>query len=372
MKTFYFHDVLQDLNHSEIQKSQLLAYSHYELFASSMKPFEGRKDIKVILLIVADGIENHQDVVDYIKDHPEWEIGCHGLHHEDYSLKTKDDALADLTLAKQKIEETFGRVVTVFVPPWKKYNAETAEVCKELGLIIELENYFPIKHLNFWKVEKIERFDIHHWLPCDRRKIKALFQYLAGEIELPRTRHSAYFGNEEIEAGSRYWNRAWKRNYVVGVRKHKPLYDAVKKHLNGKIADLACGVTSLYSGGNYDVTGIDISEFAIQKSKEYYPTGNFMVGNIIDTKLPDNAFDTTLLTSILEHFFDFTPILKEAKRITKVGGKIIISVPVESYYDDHIHPIWDEKKIEKDIGGFLGEVSFYRVQKWWVVIYEKI
>ena len=149
------------------------------------------------------------------------------------------------------------------------------------------------------------------------------------------------------------------------------MYGEMKKHLKGKIADIACGITSLYIGGNYDVTGIDISTTALAKSKELCPSGNFRLGKADKTGLLTEGFDTVVVSHILEHFNDFNPILKEAKRICKKGGKIIISVPVKCYHPDHAHPVWDEEKIKKEIGGFLGYVTYTKFKKGWVIVYEK-
>jgi len=178
MKTFYFHDVLQTQNLSPIQKRELETKDYLELFKEAMKPFEGLTNVRVVLLIVAEGLFDRQDVADYIKQHPEWEIGCHGMHHEDYSKKTRIDTLQELSLAKEMIEIEFGRPVTIFVPPWKRYNKETKEICEELEMEIDLDSFFSIKHLDTEKINDYERFDVHYWWKTDRRKIG-----LIGEIK---------------------------------------------------------------------------------------------------------------------------------------------------------------------------------------------
>lgn len=173
---------------------------------------------------------------------------------------------------------------------------------------------------------------------------------------------------QRLDKQKKYWDRLWSRCSAGNIHKHQLLYDLIKPHMTGKIADLGCGVTSLYDGGNHDVTGVDISEISIAKMKAKCPTGNWLVGDITDTKLPDNSFDTTLLVSVIEHFPDYTLVLKEAKRITKKNGAVVIVVPVKHFDKDHRHPIWNEETIEKTIGTFWPRPECLKAHnKWWII-----
>jgi peptidoglycan/xylan/chitin deacetylase (PgdA/CDA1 family) len=173
---FYFHDVLQDTHYNRIQKNELKNRSHFEIFRDAMTPFENAKDIDVVLLIMAEGIDNHPDVVEYIKQHPKWIIGCHGLRHDRYNRKTREEAFADLYVAKKKIEETFGQIVSIFIPPWLRYNGATLNVCQELELEIYSKGFFAIKYMDISKINEYPRIDIHHWHPEDREKVDLYFK----------------------------------------------------------------------------------------------------------------------------------------------------------------------------------------------------
>lgn len=172
---FYFHDVLQEFNLNKNQRRELAEHSHLEIFKMAMKPFEEAEDIDVILLIVAEGIEQHPEVIEYIKQHPKWIIGCHGLHHDRYNKKTREQAFEDLSLAKKKIENVFNRKVTIFLPPKLRYNGATKGVCDELGLEIHSAGFFAIKYIEVTKINDYPRIDIHHWVPEDRRLVDFFF-----------------------------------------------------------------------------------------------------------------------------------------------------------------------------------------------------
>lgn len=186
--------------------------------------------------------------------------------------------------------------------------------------------------------------------------------------------HNAWLVKGEWKSGEiAYWEKIWESKWKMSIKKHHRLFLEIKKYLNGKIVDLACGVTTLYKGGNYNVVGMDMSENAVNKSRKLYPEGHFCIGDVRDTKLPNEEYDTVLLMSIIEHFVNFNPVLLEAKRIAKWGGRIIIVVPISCRQRGHEHPDWNEEKIEKEIGRMLGVISYYKIyEKWWVVVYEKI
>ena len=171
-----------------------------------------------------------------------------------------------------------------------------------------------------------------------------------------------------------FWNKIWGKSYRIGIKKHAKLYLELRQYLNGKILDLACGVTNLYDGKQYDITGVDQSSKAIEIMKQKYPLGTFIVMDIFKVDFPTETFDTVILSSIIEHFENFNLLLVNAKRFLKKNGTIVIVVPQSHHFRTHVHCKWDEDKIEKEIGGVLGKISYYLIQlphgKEWVVIYK--
>jgi ubiquinone/menaquinone biosynthesis C-methylase UbiE len=64
----------------------------------------------------------------------------------------------------------------------------------------------------------------------------------------------------------------------------------------------------------------------------------------------DSVFDTVVLAEVIEHLVDPGTAIKEAIRVTKLGGKIVITVPDEedSYWTrniEHLH-FFSKKKLE--------------------------
>lgn len=162
------------------------------------------------------------------------------------------------------------------------------------------------------------------------------------------------------------WNNTWAKKYKQYLRKHTHMYPFMRPMLKGKILDVACGVTDLYKEDD-DVTGLDFSVDCICIMKNRHPFGTWIVGHASDTKLKSSSYDTVIASHILEHYEDQTPIINELKRLVKPGGNIVIIVPKESRSRDHIHPTWDEQKIEHRITPHFSSFNYKLEGRHWVI-----
>lgn len=100
---------------------------------------------------------------------------------------------------------------------------------------------------------------------------------------------------------------------------------------DSKIIDAGCGfgkwVIYLRQNG-YDIIGIDNSEQAISKLKDYDKSIKIEIGDVLNINYPDNSFDVYISMGVIEHFEDGPiPALKEAFRVLKPNGLIFVSVP---------------------------------------------
>ncbi len=121
---------------------------------------------------------------------------------------------------------------------------------------------------------------------------------------------------------SHFWHRA-KRQLVEGliVRYHHK--DAGRT----KILDVGCGTSGnahmLQQFG--EAWGIDASQQAVQLSRKKGLV-NILRQNAEKTSFKNNSFDVITILDLLEHSDDVR-VLKEAYRILKIGGIIILTVP---------------------------------------------
>jgi SAM-dependent methyltransferase len=99
-----------------------------------------------------------------------------------------------------------------------------------------------------------------------------------------------------------------------------------------RILDSGCANGRLFGileGKNVDYFGIDFSERLIKIAKKKYPGAKFQVADCLNLPFPANFFDKVYSISVLHHIptkeFQLR-YLKEAKRVLKPGGLLILRV----------------------------------------------
>ncbi|MGP4077638.1 class I SAM-dependent methyltransferase [Halobacillus sp. K22] len=138
------------------------------------------------------------------------------------------------------------------------------------------------------------------------------------------------------------------QSYVPHVQRSKVLADYVNKYMekNGEVLEIGCNVgrnlNYLYEQGFHNLTGIEISEKAIDEMKKTYPSLidnstiiNSPVENIIKT-LPSNDYDLVFTMAVLEHIHpDSEWIFSDIARIT---GGYLITVEAEKAENWRLFP----------------------------------
>jgi SAM-dependent methyltransferase len=115
----------------------------------------------------------------------------------------------------------------------------------------------------------------------------------------------------------------------------KGLYQHVSKlitNLNGKLLDVGCGTKPYENICNVDeYIGLEIDDEA---NRQHNYADVFYDGKTIPFE--DKSFDSILSNQVFEHVFNPNQFLKEINRVTKVGGRFLITVPF--VWDEHEQP----------------------------------
>lgn len=127
----------------------------------------------------------------------------------------------------------------------------------------------------------------------------------------------SWFDNEYTTNES-YLRQWWSYDVflrMMGINKDEP-----KK----AILDLGCGTGLLAKNASMrklKTTGLDISDVAVQKAKEFVPDGNFHQGVAEELPFEDNTFDFVTAIGVIERFLDREKALGELRRVMKPGAK---------------------------------------------------
>lgn len=120
----------------------------------------------------------------------------------------------------------------------------------------------------------------------------------------------------------------------VGVmQEHLDRYSFAQKYTLGKfVLDVACGTgygSQMLSKNADSVTGVDISQEAIDYARAKYPADNLCYFQCDALNLPceDNSFDVVVSFETIEHISDYETFLRECRRVLKPDGVFICSTP---------------------------------------------
>jgi SAM-dependent methyltransferase len=141
------------------------------------------------------------------------------------------------------------------------------------------------------------------------------------------------------KASPDFWDRHWNvKSFkkTVEAQKNNPFILKITKMFlqKGRVLEGGCGM-----GGNvyclhyhgYSAYGVDFAEKTVKKSNRYFPELNITKGDVRNLKFEDGFFDGYWSLGVIEHFFEgYEDILREMKRVIKVGGFIFLTFPYMS------------------------------------------
>ena len=169
-------------------------------------------------------------------------------------------------------------------------------------------------------------------------------------------------GADEIAFIERFWTDIWRAQGgpkgVVDKLGSKPEYRVMAPYLarmpkGARLLDGGCGLgdwTLFFSRRGHPTLGLDISRATVAKLNELFPEGEFVLGDIRHTGLPDDSFDAYFSWGVFEHFEDgCQACIAEAYRVIKPGGHLFITVP----FDNARHGLraaWDRRQREAPDG----------------------
>lgn len=102
--------------------------------------------------------------------------------------------------------------------------------------------------------------------------------------------------------------------------------------LKGNLLEIGCGYGDFGAwckeqGTCQQVTGIDPSGAAIKQAQEQYPNCQWLEAGAEQLPFADASFDSIVSLEVLEHIKQPELMIKEATRVLKPGGSLVIQTP---------------------------------------------
>ena len=143
--------------------------------------------------------------------------------------------------------------------------------------------------------------------------------------------HGRPMMEEQIAFWNWHWSH-WKERRVINdhkQRRHAAVLEYIRALPLGKmqILDVGCGVGAytekLTQFG--PVTGIDLSESAIQMARQRCPSAAFLVGSVCHTSLPAKHYDLVVSQEVIDHVDNQVTFVSRVSTVLKDGGYCVLS-----------------------------------------------
>jgi len=122
------------------------------------------------------------------------------------------------------------------------------------------------------------------------------------------------------------------KNHLYNYRLRK---NAVEKSLENEnyslIGEIGSGMSPVMTKTEKIIYS-DLSLNALKTLRRINKKGSYVVANAMELPFKKGAFSHTLSSEVLEHLEDDKKAISELSRITKSGGKLIVTVPHQMFY----------------------------------------
>lgn len=162
---------------------------------------------------------------------------------------------------------------------------------------------------------------VENLLPIVRCKNCGLVYVNPRPTEKGLTRfYDKYFPAESSELWQQQMAGVFEREGLSKIREYKD---------SGRILDVGCGYgffLKLVRDSDWESYGVEISEKTANYARQKLGLNVFR-GNLREAKFEDRFFDVVTFWYVLEHVPDPLEQLREANRVLKEGGLVIVRVP---------------------------------------------
>jgi len=158
--------------------------------------------------------------------------------------------------------------------------------------------------------------------------------------------------------------------HCPGVAEHLHRYALALEIVKGKaVLDIACGEgygSALLAEIAESVVGVDIDQATVEHAQRKYRRENlnFIRGSCLAIPIPDASVDVVVSFETLEHFAEHAIFIREAKRVLRPGGLLLISTPNRPEFSERTGVRWEyhvKELDEREFKDLLGP-AFRNVQ----------
>jgi len=150
----------------------------------------------------------------------------------------------------------------------------------------------------------------------------------------------------------------WRPAFGLGASKLNQIKRLDFK-IGERVLDLGCGMGFVIGNINAkEKYGLDAQKAFSTHAKRFFPEVEFSGQVAGQTDFNDNFFDTILALDVIEHVKGDIKLVREANRILKMKGYLVISTPVKG---SNLIPFREEQT--KELHKMFGHVRIYELEE---------
>ena len=161
------------------------------------------------------------------------------------------------------------------------------------------------------------------------------------ELDVAERQQQQHYDNIAADYEAHYsdeWSVEYRRRFI-----YEPMFAGL--NLNGlNVLDAMCGsgqTTEYLLAHGAKVTGLDISNEVIEQFQVRWTNANAVNRSLLDSGLPDNAFDCVVVVGGLHHIHpNVKRAVTELHRVLKPGGYLCFMEPHSGSLPDLIRRVW--------------------------------
>jgi len=140
------------------------------------------------------------------------------------------------------------------------------------------------------------------------------------------------------------------------------LYDPDSNKAQPLILDCGCGMGTYASElSNESYVGLDVNFSSIKLAHNIHHNNMFIVGDATELPFKDQIFDYVICSEVLEHIPNDVVVLAELARVTKVSGRLIVSVPNMGCRNVFVD--WQRSLIDEEVGHYRRGYRFSDISR---------
>ena len=152
-------------------------------------------------------------------------------------------------------------------------------------------------------------------------------------------------------------------------RRHEAVYEWIRSSgIAGVAVEAGCGEgygAELLRQAGAEVIAVDYDETAVSHVSDRYPEVSAVRANLVDLPLDDGCADLLVSLQVIEHLWDLAGFFREAHRVLRPGGRIVVSTPNRLTFSPGLgrgekptNPFHVEEFDADQIGPLLTEAGF--------------